>query len=413
MVTNKLWLVARYEYLKAVRRRSFLLATIGIPLVMVAVIAFIGITSTRAGAEGAVGYVDLAGFVTPPADTPPAEAAPSDTATATADTINFVPYASQAEAEAALQAKTIEAFYVIQPDYLTSGRVSAFFLTRAPSDRVQEAFVGLLAAQLVAGLPAQEQERVVKGPAQVVSQELGRQVDTGFAAARFILPIVIGFLFVIAVMSSSGYLLQAVTDEKENRTIEVMATSLSPEELIVGKSAGLIAVALTQVVIWVALGVAGLLVLGHFFESLRSIPLPWGFLGLTALFFLPAFVLEAGMITAVGAAVTDLRQGQQITGIMQFIFFIPFFFFPLALSNPDHPILVALTLFPPTSFFSIAMRWGATSVPWWQIALAWVLLAAGALAMLQVAPRVFRRGMLRYGQHMQLKGVWEAARSRG
>lgn len=397
VATSRLWLVARYEYVKAFRRRTFLLMTLGLPVLIAGVMAIAIATTTSAGTEGDVGYVDLAGIVTAPGSAP-----------------GLITYHSQQEARGALEAGDIDGFYVIQEDYLSSGKVELFFLSRSPSDRTQQDFANFLSRQLVAGVGPQEQERVLGGPGQVVSQQLGKEVQTEPAGvARFVLPVAIGLLLMFAVMGSAGYLLQAVTDEKENRTIEMMATSLTARQLMVGKSLGLIGIALTQVLVWTVMAVAAVVIAGNHFEPLRNLPVPWAFLGVTALFFVPVFVLEGGIMVAIGAAVADLRQGQQISGFLQFLFMLPVFFFALVLTNPDGVLLVLLTLFPPTSFFTIALRWGATAIPWWQIALAWTLLAASAVAVLQVAPRVFRRGMLRYGQHMKLSGLLDAARSRG
>ncbi len=67
----------------------------------------------------------------------------------------------------------------------------------------------------------------------------------------FLMPLVIGMFFIFVVMGSAGYLLQAVTTEKENRMVEVMFTSVSPLQLIGGKAVGLMGVAFTQIGIWV------------------------------------------------------------------------------------------------------------------------------------------------------------------
>jgi ABC-type Na+ efflux pump permease subunit len=74
---------------------------------------------------------------------------------------------------------------------------------------------------------------------------------------------------------------------------------------------------------------------------------------------------------------------------------------------------VFFSLFPTTSFSMVAFRWGATAIPFWQLAGGWVILVLTAAAVVVIAPRIFRRGMLRYERHMSLRGVMEAARSKG
>ena len=225
-----------------------------------------------------------------------------------------------------------------------------------------------------------------------------------------ILPFVIGFFFIMVVMSSGGYLLQAVTTEKENRMVEIMMTSVSPLQLIGGKALGLIGVALTQIGVWmIALAVA--LVWGSAQVSwLREIEVPVSTIALAALFFLPTYVLLAGMMITVGSMVTELQHGQQIAGFFNLLFAVPFFFLILVFTQPDSPIMVALTLFPTTSMMTIAMRWGATAIPAWQLLLSYVLLVASAVGSIWLAARVFRVGMLRYGQPLSVAGLIQLVR---
>ena len=64
-----------------------------------------------------------------------------------------------------------------------------------------------------------------------------------------------------------------------------------------------------------------------------------------------------------------------------------------------------MTLFPTTAFLTISLRWGLGTIPLWQLGVSWVILVAATLVMTWVAARVFRAGMLRYGQPLSLKGV--------
>ena len=113
------------------------------------------------------------------------------------------------------------------------------------------------------------------------------------------------------------------------------------------------------------------------------------------------------------AMVTEHQQGQQIAGIINLLFIFPFFFFILVFTDPNSPLMVAMTLFPTSAFMTVAMRWGVTTIPAWQLVLGWVLLVASASFMIVVAARVFRIGMLQYGQPLSLRAVAEIARAPG
>jgi ABC-2 type transport system permease protein len=110
--------------------------------------------------------------------------------------------------------------------------------------------------------------------------------------------------------------------------------------------------------------------------------------------------------------VTELQQGQQIAGILNLFFMLPIFLLPILFSNPNSPLMVFLTLFPTTSFLTISMRWGLGTVPLWQVGIAWVLLVATAIFMIWAAARVFRAGMLRYGQALDLRAAAAAIRGK-
>jgi ABC-2 type transport system permease protein len=75
--------------------------------------------------------------------------------------------------------------------------------------------------------------------------------------------------------------------------------------------------------------------------------------------------------------------------------------------------MVFFTVFPVTSFMTISLRWGLGTVPLWQVGVGWVLLVAATIFMIWAAARVFRAGMLRYGQPLNLKSAVAAIRGSG
>jgi ABC-2 type transport system permease protein len=409
---HKLWLVARHEYLRYTKGKGFVLITVGLPAGLLLVMAISILVAVNSGKNSTtVGYVDQAGVIHAVAQ---AGGTGGTGADSTSGTTRFVAYANLAEAQPALSAGEIQALFVLPQDYVASGAVQGYYWTKGPSDGVLEEFKGLLRSSLVAGEPEDVRVRALAGPTDVIMRSLDGKGGSGTQRGLgLIIPMALGLFFLFSIMSTTGYLLQAVTEEKENRTVEVMTTSLSANQLIGGKTAGIIAVALTQVFVWVAVGALGLVVGARFLEPLREIQVSASFVVTMVLFFVPSYVLAAGIIVALGAVVTDFQQGQQISGVLITFFLLPLYLLALVFGNPNSPVLVFFSLFPTTSFSMVAFRWGATAIPFWQLAVGWVLLVLSAAAMVVIAPRVFRRGMLRYGKHMSLRGFMEAARAKG
>jgi ABC-2 type transport system permease protein len=399
---RKVWHVAKHEYLTRVRRRSFLIGTLAVPLLIVVVMAISILVSIGGSDTRPVGYVDRAGVLSPEVQISTAGEERS---------IAFRAFEDQDAARAALESGDIQAFFVLSSDYPQSGEMSLYYWEDAPGEVVWEQWDDFVRANLVSDLAPSVRQRALEGPSLTVRSADGRREFNSKNWMNFVLPIAVGIFFMIAVMSSSGYLLQAVTTEKENRTIEVMITSLSPEQLVGGKALGLMAVSLTQIGIWALAVVVGLIVGAQFLEPLRRASVPWQMLGITVLYFFPAYALVAGLMVAIGSAVTETRQGQQIAGILNLMFSAPFFFVALIIANPNSPVLVALTLFPTTAFVMIVMRWSLALVPLWQMVLSWVLLIISAGLSVWAAARILRVGMLSYGQRLSLRAVWRAVRA--
>jgi ABC-2 type transport system permease protein len=382
---RSLWLMARYEYIRLARRRSFILSTFGFPLLLAVAMAF-GFLMAQSGEQATLGYVDLAGIIDPTVQ--PAEEIETP----------ILAFASEDAAQAALNSGEISAFYVIPADYGESHQTSLYYNDETPGGSAQRDFARLMRANLVTDLPPAVQQRLLEGVELTVRSADGSRSLGANNIFGFLLPFLAAILFMIAVMTSAGYLLQVVAEEKENRTMEILVTTIRPIELIGGKALGLMALALTQIAIWMAAIVAGLVVGSQFWPILRELSVPWPLLGIAALFFLPSYALVAGLMTAIGSAVTEVRQGQQIAGIINLLFVAPMFVLPVFMNTPNSPLAVGMTLFPTTSFVTVTLRWALASIPMWQLATSWGILVLSALLSLWASAQVFRVGMLRYGQ---------------
>jgi ABC-2 type transport system permease protein len=120
----------------------------------------------------------------------------------------------------------------------------------------------------------------------------------------------------------------------------------------------------------------------------------------------------SGMMTVIGSVVTDSRQGQQISGIVNLLFTSPFFFMSLIMAKPNHPIVIGLSFFPTTAFITTTMRWAMTTIPLWQLLMSLSLLSSFAIISIWVAARIFRVGMLQYGQQLNIGRLLKLPKTR-
>jgi ABC-2 type transport system permease protein len=319
-------------------------------------------------------------------------------------------YADQESALSALEREEIQAFFVFPPDYMQTLRTDLYYLQDPPGEDAWGEFDDFVRANLVAALPEEVQERVLEGPDITVQDIANNRKFSKNEIANVILPFAASFLFFFSTMSSAGYMLRVVADEKENRMMEVMVTSVTPGRLIGGKAVGLLAAALTQLFTYVVAAVVGIAIAASRVTELQELAVPWAYMGVMALFFFPAFALISAAMVAVGGAVTEMQQGQQVAGILNLLFMLPLMLLVLLFENPSHPVFVFMTLFPTTAFLSISLRWGLGAIPLWQLGLSWTLLIASTIFMVWATARIFRAGMLRYGQPLNLKAALRAVR---
>lgn len=396
---NKLWLVARHEYLRTARRRSFLLGMIAMPAFIGAIVLAGVLVSGQLDSLDSLGYVDSGGVLIAPV-THSDEPLPRR-------------FADEDAARNALEGDEIKAYYVVSPDYMVTREVVVTFLQDPPGEALQSDFDGFIRDSITSDLPEAARTRLRDGFDVTLRTPGGRSADASDFFVNLIIPGLVAASFMFAVLTTGGYLLQAVSDERENRTVEVLTTSLSPEQLIVGKSIGLVAAALTQLVVWSLSAAVALAVAAHYVEVLARLAPPVSLILIAVAFFLPSFALVSAVMTLVGSVISDNRQGQQLSAILNMFFVLPLFFVNMMLESPNGILAVALTLFPTTSLVTVAMRWSVTDIPLWQLAAAFALVCASAALTVWAAPRVFRMGMLRYGQSLGLRHMIAGLRTGG
>ena len=397
---RKIWLVFKHEYIRHVMRKRFLLALFSLPLLFLAVLV-VGLVIILVEYNPLpVGYVDLSGVLkNPVALSSGGRISPS---------LELRMFAAEDSARTALQAKQIQAYFVLEANYLQTGQVKMVAL-EAPADTVQGQFESFLRANLVAHQPPAIAKRLLDGASVVVRSSQGNRQMATNQILNMILPLAGGFLFILATNTSGSYLLQALVEEKENRTMEIIVTSISPAQLMAGKIAGNMAVGLTSLLAWIVFGLLALIFALRFLFQGQVIQFNLGFSILTFATLLPAFVLVASLMAAVGATATESREAQQVAAMFTLPLSVPYMLLSPILSSPNSPLAIGLSLFPLTAPVTLPLRAALTIVPVWQIASSLALLFLLSGCSIWFAGRAFRLGMLRYGKRLSWKELLRRA----
>lgn len=392
---SKILLIARHEFKHIVLRRRFI-GVLLMPLFVIGLATVIGyITASMIGRfeSGAVGYVDPDGLLSQAVNPPNAD-------------FIFTPFDDEASAQAALQRQEIKAYLTLAPDFLSSGDVQLFYWEDEPSHSdVRRAFAHYRNTQLLADRPPELARRVLDGSALTLETPDRSRVTHADDFPKFILPLVFSVLFIIALFGGGQYLMQAVLDEKENRTMEVMVTSVTPTQLMAGKVLGLGAVGMLQMIVWLVAATIALAVLRTRLPFLQGVRPELDFIVLALVLFALQYLLLGALMAAVGSMVVDIQQGQNYAAPFSLIAMIPFLFLTVILFDPNGVLSVLLSLLPLTSPLALLVRYGMVQVPLWQVVLAVALLAVSAAGAMWLAGRIFRIGMLRFDKGVRWSEV--------
>ena len=243
-----------------------------------------------------------------------------------------------------------------------------------------------------------------------------------------------GFMFIYGALVMRG-----VIEEKQNRIVEVIASSVRPFELMMGKVVGIGAVGLTQILAWVLLGAAVLAALGPILAlfagdavaptgpgadaaTAAAADLPFDPSAITALLtpeffivlllcFLGGYLFYAALFAAVGSAVEQESDAQTLTVPVAIPIIIPILFLGPMLDQPDSTLSTVLSILPPFSTVLLPVRIAVTDVPVWETVLALGLLVVAFVGALWVAARVYRVGILMTGKKASFGDLWRWVRT--
>jgi ABC-2 type transport system permease protein len=395
---NKTILLIKHEFSATVRRKAFIILTIAFPLVaLIGIIAgqvIPGLITTPTKVEK-VGYVDQVGMFTQ---------------NLTENSIELVPYTAEDAAKTDLTNKQIKEYFIIGPDYLSTGLIHRYTLASeiAPSTTVQTVIRDFLLNNLLKGNTADVIERA-KNPINFASTTLttaGTPATRQGGFAALILPYIFGILLMMAIFTSSGYLLQGLGEEKENRVMEILLSSISPKQLLAGKVLGLGAAGLVQIIVW--------LISANFLMKMASAT--WGnvigslqpppeFLILGIIYFILGYLLVAVLMAGVGSISPTAREGQQMSAFFIIPVLIPIYFMALIMEHPENIVVKILTFIPITAPVTVIVRLGLSEIPLWELLVSIAVLILSIWGCFVLCTKLFRTYLLMYGKRPDLKEI--------
>ena len=385
---SKWRIIAKHEYLTNIKRKEFLFVTFGIPLFIIAIlgISFILIGVGGHDEENKIGYVDRTGLF---------------------DSSNLTKYNDEELARKDLLENKITNYFVIPENYTATGKIIIFSSKKNFADnmKIEDQIRNFLIDNLLKNEPSNIIERIKKpmNSEYFTLNEKGlKSEDSGFTIV--LLPLVFSMLFSLSIFASSGFLLQSVIEEKENRIMEVILSSVSHKDLLIGKIIGLGALGLTQILIYL-IGATAIILINPLalYLIISQIHISIPLLAAGIIYFILGYVVFAGIMAGVGAIATTSREGQQIAVIFSLTGSFPFMFSQFIITKPNEIFTKALSIFPLTSPITMIMRLSITDVPLYEIIISIIVLVVSAYFIVEMSVRIFRASLLMYGKKPTIK----------
>ena len=314
----------------------------------------------------------------------------------------FIPYSDEAVARSALENETVRRVIVIPSTYPQSGDVTVVSADSRFSGSGTSGLRSFFMAHLVQEIDDETLRARLTDPYDVQIEYIneGGQTAGGVAGEvlSFVVPFLFGILLVVSIFISSGYLLRSVAEEKSSRVIEIVLSSVTPQQFLGGKILGMGALGLTQVFVWMAsaLGLGGGLAL------LAGIVLPFftrvDVFALSLVYYILGFTVYAVLIGAVGTLGSNFQESQQITAVFTLMATVPMMLTGVIFTNPNMMLIRVLSWFPLTAPTAMMLRLPLADVPWIDVVGSILVLLATVPLVIWLGGKVFRLGMLMYGK---------------
>lgn len=423
MQLENIVVIAKREYLQRIRSKGFWIATLILPLFVVAATILPSLLLARSRAEQKVVVVDVTGRVAPRLN----EKRPDDqlekmrSRVAQFEFLVEPPAGEPAAQRAALDRRVldeeIDAWIWIGKGVLTGApveyhaRTVSNVMTQEVLDdelsyvvrRVRLADAGLDPDRVGSLFESVDLETVR------VSKE-GSRAEGGLAGAAFAYILFLMLYMVLVIWGQQ--VMQGVLEEKSSRIIEVVLSAVKPFDLMMGKLTGICLVGLTQFGIW--LGTMAAVTAPGVMASVSALPpevkLPTVTVGMVVhflLLFILGFFVFSTLYAAIGAAFNNLQEAQQVSGVAVFFLVIPVFLMIRIINDPSSTFSVVTSLIPLFTPLLMTLRISLEMPPLWQILLSYALTLSFLVVMVWICARIYRIGILMYGKKPTFQELWK------
>ena len=217
------------------------------------------------------------------------------------------------------------------------------------------------------------------------------EASKGDALSNILLPYLFVMILFMTVFMSGQLLLRSVMEERTSRTIEILLSSVTPDELMIGKIMGLGALGLVQMLFYLIVGL-----LSAYYKDFASIELSQ--IPLFLIYFITGYLFYAAIFAAMGTFFTSEQEAQQSSSVISIVAVLPIAFASYFITNPGSSFTILSSYIPPLTPFIMIIRLGTDTVEYPEIIYTTVLMVISCVGLLKLSGKIFRTAILLYGK---------------
>lgn len=437
--------VAFYEFWFTIRRKSYYLVTLGMPLLVLAYLGMIGlivaasVPSEISNRSRPIGIVDLSGLLTESGG-PLAEAKfgeefeltqpvkqnndmPKELKQFDVDESisklfrkrTVVLFENVEAGRSKLEDGTYQAVILIPADYVETGALETY---RRRSDLFGSSIgsgwlTKLIGKQLLTKTDLSEDEVArIRGSAASTEFEINdegkfEEVNMLSKGLSLGLPLAVAGLLVFALMMNAGVLLASIAEEKENKVMEVIVSSVSADTLLFGKVLGIVCAGLLQITIWMAMVAVipslSMVVLNDVVDYDVNI----GQLIISGVFMVVGFMFYGCLLAGMGSLGSSYKDCQQLSVAVILCCCVPMMMPTVFITDPNSIVPRVLSMVPLFSPIGMTLRLASGEIPMWEVGLSLLILVISTWFAIKVSAKLFRVGTLMRGKPPGVKQIWK------
>lgn len=422
---SKFWIIAKRDYLHIVKSKGFIIATFLVPIFWIIIVVLPGVL-TAFFFEKTESKMAILDRTTTGIGKEIVAAEPN---------IFYLTSDSEKSLKNKLLNDEIDAFTILEDKNIEENFVNVYIKEGTGlglTTKIEKVFERVFRKSLLKGIGLDTALiHRIESDLKVETQKLTKKgFEKDYSTFYSVFGYFAGIILFTIIFLYSGIVMRGVVEEKSNRIVEILLSSVKPFDIMLGKIVGLGSVGLTQILIWVVLlsliSLFSTQIITMFFapdpatkematqlgtqtqipSNFEIPPIPFELVVFFIIYFLLGYFLISSIYAGLGSAVDVEQDAQAIASPINIFFIFPIFLISIVTGNPNGTISTILSLFPPYTPILMIARMSATTVPSWQLILSILLMLVTIWFTVKISAKIYRVGVLIYGKKPTLKEIF-------